>query len=120
MLGLDPLYVANEGKLIAIVEASAAREVLAAMRNHRHGRQAQMIGTVPAKNTGLVTMRTSLPNDTYRGHAYWRPISRICWATRYTRWVSPTPYWRRFGLKPHVILARMLAESQCVSANWLR
>lgn len=60
MLGLDPLYVANEGKLIAIVEASQAEDVLAAMRNHRHGRQAQIIGTVTEKNAGLVTMRTPL------------------------------------------------------------
>jgi hydrogenase expression/formation protein HypE len=46
LLGLDPLYVANEGKLIAIVDADGAEPVLAAMRAHPLGRQAQIIGTV--------------------------------------------------------------------------
>jgi hydrogenase expression/formation protein HypE len=60
MLGLDPLYVANEGKLVAIVEAGAAEGLLEAMRRHPLGRQARMIGTVTAQNRGLVTMRTAL------------------------------------------------------------
>ena len=58
LLGLDPLYVANEGKLIAIVEAAAAEPLLGAMRNHPLGRQAQIIGTVNDSSAGLVTMRT--------------------------------------------------------------
>jgi hydrogenase expression/formation protein HypE len=60
MLGLDPLYVANEGKLIAIVEPSVADEILAAMRKQPLGRQSQIIGKVTGKNAGLVTMRTPL------------------------------------------------------------
>jgi len=58
MLGLDPFYVANEGKLIAIVEADAAQTVLKAMRNHPLGRDAQIIGKVTEKHAGLVTSRT--------------------------------------------------------------
>ena len=58
LLGLDPLYVANEGKLIAIVAPEAAGVVLQAMRNHPLGKEAQIIGTVKKENAGLVTMRT--------------------------------------------------------------
>jgi hydrogenase expression/formation protein HypE len=58
LLGLDPLYVANEGKLIAIVAPESADAVLQAMRNHPLGKEAQIIGTVKKENSGLVTMRT--------------------------------------------------------------
>ena len=58
LLGLDPLYVANEGKLIAIVAPEAAQAVLQAMKGHRLGSEAQIIGTVIKENPGLVTMRT--------------------------------------------------------------
>jgi len=58
LLGLDPLYVANEGKLIALVEAGAAEAVLGAMRHHPLGRGAQIMGTVNESSPGLVTMRT--------------------------------------------------------------
>lgn len=58
MLGLDPLYVANEGKLLAIVDASVADKLVAAMRRHPLGRDARRIGTVTASDPGWVTMRT--------------------------------------------------------------
>jgi hydrogenase expression/formation protein HypE len=60
LLGLDPLYVANEGKLVAMVAPEAAAGVLAAMRQHPLGRGAEVIGTVTQANAGLVTLRTSL------------------------------------------------------------
>jgi len=60
LLGLDPLYVANEGKLIAIVAPEAANELLQAMRRHPLGRDGQLIGTVKHDSPGLVTMRTAL------------------------------------------------------------
>jgi len=60
LLGLDPLYVANEGKLIAIVAPAAADELLATMRRHSLGHDAQLIGTVGQENPGLVTVRTTL------------------------------------------------------------
>ena len=60
MLGLDPLYVANEGKLVAIVAPDAADGVLAAMRRHPLGGQARIIGTVTASHPRLVTMRTTV------------------------------------------------------------
>lgn len=60
LLGLDPLYVANEGKLIAIVAPEAADVLLEAMRRHPLGTEAQIIGCVTKNNSGLVTMRTPL------------------------------------------------------------
>ncbi len=58
LLGLDPLYVANEGKLVAVVAPEQADAVLTAMRRHPLGADAQIIGTVTGENPGLVTMRT--------------------------------------------------------------
>lgn len=60
LLGLDPLYVANEGKLIAVVASQAAGAVLAAMREHPLGREAAEIGEVTATDPGMVTLRTLL------------------------------------------------------------
>jgi hydrogenase expression/formation protein HypE len=60
LLGLDPLYVANEGKLIAIVAPEVAGEVLKAMRRNPYGASAQIIGTVCREHPGMVTMRTPL------------------------------------------------------------
>ena len=60
LLGLDPLYVANEGKLIAIVAPEGAEDIVAAMRAHPLGHEAHIIGTVNASNPGLVTMKTTL------------------------------------------------------------
>jgi hydrogenase expression/formation protein HypE len=60
MLGLDPLYVANEGKLVAIVDAAAAGAVLAAMRRHPLGRAACIIGRVTDAHPKVVTIRTLL------------------------------------------------------------
>jgi hydrogenase expression/formation protein HypE len=60
MLGLDPLYVANEGKLIAIAAPDAAEDLLLAMRSHPQGAQAAVIGRVTASLPGLVTMKTPL------------------------------------------------------------
>jgi hydrogenase expression/formation protein HypE len=60
LLGLDPMYVANEGKLIAIVAPEHADAVLQAMKDHPLGIHAQIIGMVKAAGAPLVTMRTSL------------------------------------------------------------
>ena len=58
LLGLDPLYVANEGKLIAIANPAVADALVAAMREHPLGREARVIGRVEKARPGLVTMRT--------------------------------------------------------------
>jgi hydrogenase expression/formation protein HypE len=60
MLGLDPLYVANEGKLVAVVGAADAEAVLAAMRQSEYGREAAIIGEVAAEPAGKVLMKTGV------------------------------------------------------------
>lgn len=78
LLGLDPLYVANEGKLIAIVAPDSANAVLQAMRDHPLGAEAQIIGTVSKKNAGLVTMRTPLGTTRIVDMLAGDQLPRIC------------------------------------------
>lgn len=60
ILGLDPLYVANEGRFIAIVAPSDAERALAVLRQHPLGVQAMRIGTVADGTPGLVTLRSQI------------------------------------------------------------
>jgi hydrogenase expression/formation protein HypE len=60
MLGFDPLYVANEGKMVAVVAAGDADKVLKAMRGNRYGKEAAIIGEVGAEHPGRVVMKTCL------------------------------------------------------------
>lgn len=60
ILGLDPLYVANEGKCLAIVARDKAEEVLEAMRAHPLGREAAIIGEVVEEHTGRVILRSRI------------------------------------------------------------
>jgi hydrogenase expression/formation protein HypE len=60
ILGLDPLYVANEGRCLAIVAADVADAALAALRAHPLGQEAAIIGEVVADRPGLVTMRSRI------------------------------------------------------------
>jgi hydrogenase expression/formation protein HypE len=60
MLGFDPLYVANEGKLVAIVPDEDADKVIKAMRKNRYGQNAAIIGEVGAEPPGRVVMKTVL------------------------------------------------------------
>jgi len=78
MLGLDPLYVANEGKLLAIVPPEAAPNVLAVMRAHLLGKNARMIGTVCEAHPGLVTMRTDLGTSRVVDMLAGDQLPRIC------------------------------------------
>jgi len=78
LLGLDPMYVANEGKLIAIVEPASADAVLHAMRRHPLGSRAQLIGTVNAANPPLVTMRTTLGTTRIVDMLSGDQLPRIC------------------------------------------
>jgi hydrogenase expression/formation protein HypE len=60
LLGIDPLHVANEGKMVAIVPAEEAEAALAALRAHPYGRQAAAIGRVHPSPAGRVHLRTPL------------------------------------------------------------
>jgi hydrogenase expression/formation protein HypE len=78
LLGLDPLYVANEGKLIAIVAPNAADGLLQAMRHHPLGAEARIIGTVKRENPGLVTMRTAFGTTRIVDMLAGDQLPRIC------------------------------------------
>jgi hydrogenase expression/formation protein HypE len=78
LLGLDPLYVANEGKLIAIVAPEGADAVLGAIRRHPLGAEARIIGTVRKENPGLVTMRTPLGTTRVVDMLAGDQLPRIC------------------------------------------
>jgi hydrogenase expression/formation protein HypE len=78
MLGLDPLYVANEGKLVAIVAPNAAEPLLQAMRQHPIGQNARIIGTVLAEDPGLVVMRTTLGTTRIVDMLAGDQLPRIC------------------------------------------
>jgi hydrogenase expression/formation protein HypE len=60
MLGLDPLYVANEGKLVAFVAPEAAQAVVKAMRSQRYGEESCIVGEVTPGNAGRVILKTRL------------------------------------------------------------
>ena len=78
MLGLDPLYVANEGKLIAIVNNSEAEKVLEAMRRHPLARDAQMIGRVTKQDSAPVTIRTAYGTNRIVDMLSGDQLPRIC------------------------------------------
>jgi hydrogenase expression/formation protein HypE len=78
LLGLDPLYVANEGKLVAVVDPAAVEAVLLAMRRHPLGADAQIIGAVTEANPGLVTMRTVLGTNRIVDMLAGDQLPRIC------------------------------------------
>ncbi len=78
LLGLDPLYVANEGKLVAIVAPEAADRLLAVMRAHTLGRDAAAIGTVVADEQHFVQMTTSFGGGRIVDWLSGEQLPRIC------------------------------------------
>jgi hydrogenase expression/formation protein HypE len=60
ILGLDPLYVANEGKLLALVAPECAQDALEIMHRHPLGKDAAIIGCVTENSAGRVLMKTSV------------------------------------------------------------
>jgi hydrogenase expression/formation protein HypE len=78
LLGLDPLYVANEGKLVAFVPAADADRVLAAMTGHPLGSGAVVIGTCVADHPGIVVTRTGLGGARVVDLPVGEQLPRIC------------------------------------------
>lgn len=78
LLGLDPLHVANEGKLVAIVDPADADAVLAAMRAHPRGAEAAIIGTVTADAPGLVQLDTAFGGRRIVDWLAGEQLPRIC------------------------------------------
>jgi hydrogenase expression/formation protein HypE len=78
MLGLDPLYVANEGKLIAVVPPEEAEGLVAVMQAHPLGRNAAIIGQVVADHPGMVTMRSLVGGERVVTLLSGEQLPRIC------------------------------------------
>ncbi|WP_397428888.1 hydrogenase expression/formation protein HypE [Pseudofrankia sp. BMG5.37] len=78
ILGLDPLYVANEGKLVAFVARDDADRVLAAMRRHPNGRGAALIGTVVEDHPAMVVARTAFGATRVVDLPVGEQLPRIC------------------------------------------
>ena len=78
MLGLDPLYVANEGKLIAIVPAEYVDGILDAMHAHAHGQYATAIGRVVADHRGLLVAKGVLGASRVVDMLVGEQLPRIC------------------------------------------
>lgn len=78
MLGLDPLHVANEGKLVAFVPEEGAEQVLEAMRAHPLGRDAARIGRVTADHGGRVVLRTPIGGRRILELPFGESLPRIC------------------------------------------
>jgi hydrogenase expression/formation protein HypE len=78
MLGLDPLYIANEGKVVAIVEAEDAEKILAQMQKNKYGQNAAIIGEVTEKHTAKVTLKTALGTSRIVDMLVGEPLPRIC------------------------------------------
>ena len=78
MLGFDPLYIANEGKLLAIVGRDDADKVLEAMRSSKYGEDAAIIGEVRAEPPGRVLMKTALGSTRIVDMLSGELLPRIC------------------------------------------
>jgi hydrogenase expression/formation protein HypE len=78
LLGMDPIYVANEGKLVAIVGPTAADAVLQAMRRHPLGADAAIIGTVVAERPGMLTAKTRIGGTRMIPMQIGEQLPRIC------------------------------------------
>lgn len=78
MLGFDPLYVANEGKLIAIVDHDKTKELLDVMRNHPLGKDSSVIGTILESKAGLVTLKTNFKTTRIIDMLSGEMLPRIC------------------------------------------
>lgn len=78
MLGIDPLYVANEGKFVTVVAAEEADAAVAAMQTHPQGARATIVGEVIPEPNGIVALRTSFGGSRIVDMLVGDPLPRIC------------------------------------------
>lgn len=78
ILGLDPFYIANEGKLIAIFPRIQAEAVLLAMKKNPYGQEAALIGEVKAENPGKVVLKTTIGGRRLMDMLTGEQLPRIC------------------------------------------
>ncbi len=78
LLGFDPLYVANEGKLVAVVAAEGAEKVVEAMRRNKYGKEAAIIGEVVPEHSGRVILKTRMGASRIVDMLIGEQLPRIC------------------------------------------
>jgi hydrogenase expression/formation protein HypE len=78
MLGFDPLYVANEGKLIAVVGRDEADHVLEVMRHTRYGEDAVIVGEIQSESNGRVLLKTAIGSHRIVDVLMGELLPRIC------------------------------------------
>jgi len=78
LLGLDPLYVANEGKMLVILPEAHAEEVLSIMRDHEEGMESRIIGRVTEDHPGMVRMHTAIGTTRIIDMISGEQLPRIC------------------------------------------
>ena len=78
LLGLDPLHIANEGRLVAVVPPDEAGAAVAAMASRPEGEEARLIGTVTEDHPGLVVVRTPFGGTRILDMLVGDPLPRIC------------------------------------------
>jgi len=78
ILGFDPLFLANEGKMILFCSKSDAKSVLAAMQKHKYGRNAAIIGSVSKAAQGRVVLKTSIGGERIIDLPTGELVPRIC------------------------------------------
>jgi hydrogenase expression/formation protein HypE len=78
IMGFDPLYIANEGKILVILPERHADEVLAIMRSHETGRESRIIGKVGGKHGGLLHLETNIGSTRIIDMISGNMLPRIC------------------------------------------
>jgi hydrogenase expression/formation protein HypE len=78
LLGLDPLYVANEGKLLAVVSPETADKALTSLKDHELGRNSSIIGVITSENPGIVVLETLFGGTRVVDMLVGDPLPRIC------------------------------------------
>lgn len=78
LLGLDPLYIANEGKVLVVVEGAMADEVLSVMRKHPEGKESARIGRIVSTHPGRVVMETTIGTRRIVDMPAGEQLPRIC------------------------------------------
>ena len=78
IFGFDPLYVANEGKLIVVVSEKDSNKVLSIMRNHDLGKESSIIGEIVKTNKGLVVLKTEIGGSRIVDMLSGAQLPRIC------------------------------------------
>jgi hydrogenase expression/formation protein HypE len=78
LLGIDPMYVASEGRMVAVVDGEQADRALAALRAHPLGEQAAVIGHITADSPGIVLLKTAFGGTRIVDLLVGDPLPRIC------------------------------------------